>query len=110
MSQQSGYAVVKVGGRQVTVSAGDTLAIDSVAGEPGTELTFDTVLAVKASADAALKVGTPTVAGAKVIARIVEQRKAPKVVVFKKRRRKGFMRKTGHRQLETRVRIESIGA
>lgn len=101
------YAVVETGGKQYRVQAGDTLKVELLEGEAGSTITLDSVLALSDGKD--LKVGTPLIKGAKVSAQIVEHVKAPKVVAFKKKRRKGYRRKVGHRQPLTVLRVASIG-
>jgi len=101
------YAVVGTGGKQYLVKAGDTLKVELLEGEAGSTIVLDSVLALSDGND--LKVGTPLVKGAKVSAEIVEHIKAPKVVAFKKKRRKGYKRKVGHRQPLTVLRVASIG-
>ncbi|MEI6563601.1 MAG: 50S ribosomal protein L21 [bacterium] len=101
------YAVVGTGGKQYLVKAGDTLKVELLEGEAGSTIVLDSVLALSDGKD--LKVGTPLVKGAKVSAEIVEHIKAPKVVAFKKKRRKGYKRKVGHRQPLTVLRVASIG-
>ncbi len=102
------FAVIKTGGKQYTVAAEDTITVMSLAGEPGDILTFDTVLMLVDGE--ATTVGAPLVAGATVSAEIVEQARGPKVIAFKKRRRKNSKRKRGHRQDLTIVRITGISA
>jgi len=99
------YAVVETGGKQYRVVAGDTLKVELLEGEVGGMVEL-TVLAV--SDGKTLTVGKPVVKGAKVNASIVEYIKAPKVVAFKKKRRKGYKRKVGHRQPLTVLRVETI--
>jgi large subunit ribosomal protein L21 len=101
------YAVIKTGGKQYRVAADEKLAIEKVAGEAGSEVVFTEVLMVGGEG-AAAKVGTPSVPGAKVLAEVVEQGRAAKVIAFKKRRRKNSRRKRGHRQHQTVVRIKEI--
>ena len=101
------YAVVQTGGKQYRVKAGDTLKVELLKGEAGSTVVLDSVLALSNGTD--LKVGTPLVEGAKVQAQIVEHVKAPKVVAFKKKRRKGYRRKIGHRQPLTVLRVASVG-
>ena len=102
------FAVIKTGGKQYTVSAEDTITVMTLAGEPGDKVTFDTVLMLVDGE--ATTVGAPLVAGATVSAEIVEQARGPKVIAFKKRRRKNSKRKRGHRQDLTIVRITGIAA
>jgi large subunit ribosomal protein L21 len=100
------YAVIKTGGKQYRVAADDKLAIEKIAGEAGSEVEFTEVLMLGGDGDA--KIGAPAVAGAKVLAEVVEQGRAAKVIAFKKRRRKNSRRKRGHRQHQTVVRIKQI--
>jgi large subunit ribosomal protein L21 len=102
------YAVIKTGGKQYRVAANDVLEIEKVAGEAGAKVEFNDVLMV--GGDAGAKIGAPFVAGAKVTAEVVEQGRGPKVIAFKKRRRKNSRRKRGHRQELTTVKITSISA
>jgi large subunit ribosomal protein L21 len=101
------YAVVETGGKQYRVQAGDTLKVERLTGETGAAIALDAVLAV--SDGKTLTIGKPLVAGAKVSAELVDQIKAPKVVAFKKKRRKGYKRKVGHRQQLTVLRVTGIG-
>ncbi len=82
------------------------LRIESLKGEPGSQVQFSEVLLT--SSGGTVQVGMPTVAGASVMAEIVEHGKEQKIVVFKKKRRKGYRRKHGHRQQFTAVRVQSI--
>ena len=100
------YAVIKTGGKQYRVAKDDVLKIERIAGEAGTKIEFNEVLMV--GSGASLKVGAPTVAGAKVTGELVEQSRGPKLIAFKKRRRKNSRRKKGHRQDLSTVRITSI--
>ena len=100
------YAVIKTGGKQYRVAADEVVTIEKVAGDAGAKVEFTEVLMV-GGGDAA-KVGSPAIAGAKVIGEVVEQGRAPKVIAFKKRRRKNSRRKRGHRQHQTVVRIKEI--
>ena len=102
------HAVIKTGGKQYRVQPGDEFNIEKIEAAKGDEITFDQVLAVGDGAD--LQVGAPTVAGATVKATVVTQGRARKVIVFKKRRRKGYQVKRGHRQHFTRVRITAVEA
>jgi large subunit ribosomal protein L21 len=99
------FAVIKTGGKQYRVAEDDMLQVEKVAGEPGDIIQFGEVLVIGGDA---VTLGTPTVAGASVAAEVVEQRRGPKVIAFKKRRRKNSRRKRGHRQEFTRVRISEI--
>jgi large subunit ribosomal protein L21 len=99
------YAVIKTGGKQYRVATNDVISVERLEGEPGGTIEFGEVLLVGGESP---QVGAPTVAGAKVMATVLEQGKGPKIIVFKKRRRKNFRRRTGHRQLQTVVRIADI--
>ena len=100
------YAVIKTGGKQYRVAADDVLTIEKIAGDAGSTVEFTEVLMLAGSG--APKLGRPSVSGAKVTAEVVEQGRAPKVIAFKKRRRKNSRRKRGHRQEQTTVRIKEI--
>ncbi len=101
------YAVIKTGGKQYRVAAKDVVTIEKLVGEAGSKVEFTEVLMVGGSSGEA-KVGAPLVSGAKVVGEVVEQSRAPKVIAFKKRRRKNSRRKRGHRQHQTLVRITDI--
>jgi large subunit ribosomal protein L21 len=101
------YAVIRTGGKQYRVSADQVVTIEKVAGEAGSQVEFTEVLMLGGGSGEA-KVGAPAVSGAKVVAEVVEQGRAPKVIAFKKRRRKNSRRKRGHRQHQTLVRIKEI--
>ncbi|MDQ5984952.1 MAG: 50S ribosomal protein L21 [Syntrophus sp. SKADARSKE-3] len=100
------YAIIKTGGKQHRVSQGDVIAVEKIEGNKGDSLVFDEVLMVANEGD--IKIGTPTLTGAKVVSEILEQAKGPKIVVFRMKRRKGYHKKTGHRQPLTRVKITEI--
>ena len=100
------YAIIVTGGKQHKVAVGDRVRIELVDALVGDAVTFDQVLAVK-KADT-LTVGTPLVPGAKVTAKVVEQGKAAKVLIFKKKRTKQYRRTKGHRQSMIEVRIDGI--
>ncbi len=102
------HAVIKTGGKQYRVAEGDLLKVEKLDGEIGSTIEFPEVLAV--GEGDSIKVGAPTVAGAKVKAEIVEHGKSKKVIIFKKKRRKGFAKKQGHRQLFTSIKIQEIKA
>ena len=101
-------AVIKTGGKQYPVSEGQTLDVEKLAGEVGDSFEIPEVLAVGEGDK--IKVGTPTVANATVVAEIVAHGRAKKVIVFKKKRRKGYKKKQGHRQSFTSIRIKEIKA
>ena len=100
------YAVIKTGGKQYRVAQGDKLRVEKLAGNIGDSVTLGEVLLV--GEGDGVKIGTPVVSGAKVEAKIVAQDKAPKVIIFKFRRRKNYRRKTGHRQPFTALEITGI--
>ncbi len=100
------YAVIKTGGKQHRVSVGDVVAIEKIDGGKGDKVVFDNVLMVAAEDE--IRIGTPTVNGATVTGEIVAQTKAQKLAVFHMKRRKGYHKKTGHRQPLTRMRIREI--
>ena len=102
------YAVIQTGGKQYRAEPGQTLWVEKLAGNAGDTVSFDQVLLV--ANDGKVAVGKPTVAGAKVTASIVEQGLGEKLVVFKFRRRKNYVRKNGHRQELTAVKIGAIEA
>ena len=100
------YAVIKTGGKQYRVAKDDVVTIERIAGEAGAKVEFNEVLMV--GSGESVKVGTPTVAGAKVTAELVGQTRGEKLIAFKKRRRKNSRRKKGHRQDLSTVRITTI--
>jgi len=100
------YAVIKTGAKQHKVTEGDVLSVEKLVGNKGDEVVFNEVLMV--SDDKEIKVGKPYVAGAKVVAQIVAQKKGPKLIVYHMKRRKGFHKKTGHRQNLTSMKITKI--
>jgi large subunit ribosomal protein L21 len=102
------YAVIKTGGKQYRVAAGDKIQIEKLEGNPGDEVKFTEVLMV-ANGDA-VNIGAPHVAGASVVAEIASQDRGPRVIIFKKRRRKHYRRRNGHRQDLTSVTIREIRA
>jgi large subunit ribosomal protein L21 len=99
------FAVIKTGGKQYRVAPDEVISVDKVKGERGEIVEFGEVLLVGGDP---VQVGSPTVAGAAVAGEVVEQGRGPKVIAFKKRRRKNSRRKRGHRQEFTRVRITEI--
>ena len=99
------FAVFKTGGKQYRVAAEDVLKVDKVKGEPGEIVEFGEVLVVGGDS---LTLGAPTVAGATVAAEVLDQARGPKIIAFKKRRRKNSRRKRGHRQEFTLLRITEI--
>ena len=99
------FAVIKTGGKQYRVAADDKLKVEKVAGEPGEIIQFGEVLLVGGDS---VTLGSPTVAGASVAAEVLAQDRGPKVIAFKKRRRKNSRRKRGHRQEFTLLRVTEI--
>jgi len=100
------YAVIKTGGKQYKVAAGEKIKVEQIAAEPGQEIIIEQVLAVGNGAD--LKVGTPWVTGATVKATVVAHGKHDKVRIFKMRRRKHYQKHGGHRQQYTELQIASV--
>jgi len=100
------YAVIKTGGKQYRVATNDVLTVEKLDGETGSEVEFTEVLMI--GGNGTPKIGTPTISGAKVTAELVEQTRGPKLIAFKKRRRKNSRRKIGHRQDLSMVRITNI--
>jgi len=102
------YAVVKTGGKQYKVAAGEKIKVEQIAADIGQEIVLDQVLAVGNGAD--LKVGDPLVAGASVKATVVAHSKHDKVRIFKMRRRKHYQKHQGHRQAYTELQISAVTA
>ncbi|HEX7800654.1 MAG TPA: 50S ribosomal protein L21 [Asticcacaulis sp.] len=100
------YAVIKTGGKQYRVAAGDLIKVEKLEGEAGAAVTFNDVLMIGDEAGAV--VGAPLVDGAAVEATLIETRKGEKVRIFKKIRRQGYRRTNGHRQLESVLRVTGI--
>ncbi len=100
------YAVIKTGGKQYRVGIGQTVRVEKLEGNIGDIITIEDVLAV--SEGDKLKVGQPLLNGARVTAKIVEQHRAKKIIVFKKKRRKKYRRISGHRQYYTALQIQEI--
>ncbi len=100
------YAVVKCGGKQLKVSKGDTVNVERLEAEAGKSVTLEDVLLI-GDGDK-ITVGTPTVKGATVKAKVLEQVRDKKVIVFKKKRRQNYRRKKGHRQYVTVLEIQEI--
>ncbi len=100
------YAVIKTGGKQFRVSQGDALDVEKLTGEVGEQVNLEPVLFIGGNGE--VKIGTPTLTDAKVTAEIVEHKLARKIIVFKKKKRKGYSRNQGHRQRLTRLKILDI--
>lgn len=101
------YAIIRSGGKQYKVQAGDVLRIEKVEADLGTELDLTDVLAIGGDQ---MLVGEPTVKNAKVTVVVTNHRKAPRVIIFKKRRRQGYRRLTGHRQPYTEIFVKAISS
>jgi large subunit ribosomal protein L21 len=101
------YAIVKIGGHQVRMTPGDTVTVDRLQGEPGSEVTFDQVLLVEKDGGEVLA-GAPFVANARVTCVVDGDLRGPKVRVFKKKKRKGMRRSRGFRHDLTRVRVTGV--
>ena len=101
------YAIIATGGKQYKVAEGDVIKVEKLGVAEGETVDFDQVLAVN---NGSMVIGNPTVSGAKVSATVVEEGKARKVVVYKYKRKSGYHKKNGHRQLYTKVKIDKINA
>jgi large subunit ribosomal protein L21 len=102
------YAIIKTGGKQYKVNEGLSLRVEKLEGDPGTKLRLEEVLMV--GGEGAPKIGAPKVSGAFVAAEILRQAKDKKILVYKKKRRKGYEKKVGHRQPYTELKITKINA
>ncbi len=102
------FAVIRTGGKQYKVAKDDVIAVEKLAGEPGATIELGEVLML--GDGATVSAGTPLVSGASVSATLVEQRRADKIIIFKKKRRHNYRRKNGHRQYQTVLRIDEIHA
>ena len=101
------YAVFKTGGKQFRAEPGTRIRIPSLDAEPGDSVTFDHIL-LAGDGDETVQVGTPMVDGASVKAEVLRHGRADKVIVFKRKRRKGYRKKQGHRQNFTEIRVEEV--
>ncbi|MBM7866863.1 50S ribosomal protein L21 [Heliobacterium gestii] len=102
------FAIIETGGKQYKVQQGDVLKVEKLEANPGDVVEIDRVFAV--SKDGELKVGAPTVEGAKVLLKVEDHGKGKKIVIFKYKSKKNYRRKQGHRQAFTQVRVEAIEA
>ena len=102
------YAVIKTGGKQYKVAAGETLKVERLSGDVGADVTLDQVLAMGSGAD--LVTGAPLVTGASVLASIVSHGRHEKVRIFKMKKRKHYQKRLGHRQSFTEIRFSAINA
>ncbi|MBI4125541.1 MAG: 50S ribosomal protein L21 [Deltaproteobacteria bacterium] len=100
------YAVIQTGGKQYKVAEGDKVVVEKLEGAAGSKKTLSDVLLI--GGNGTLQVGTPTLKGAKIETEILEQGRGDKVVVFKKKKRKGYHKKQGHRQAYTLLKIKKI--
>lgn len=102
------FSIVEQGGFQYKVSEGDTIKVPMIEAEKETEISLEKVLMVKNGEE--IKIGAPVVEGAVVKAKVLDHGKYKKIVIMKKKRRKGYKRKTGHRQTYTKLKVTSITA
>lgn len=102
------YAIVEIAGQQFKVQQDQKLYVHRLEGAVDSKIDFDKVLLI--DNDGKVKVGAPVISGAKVSAKIIQHLKDDKVIVFKKKRRKGYRKKNGHRQSFTKIQIEAINA
>ena len=102
------FAVIKTGGKQYRVAANDVITVERLEAEAGSTIDLNEVLIV--GSDKGITVGSPLIAGASVKAEIVAQTRGPKLIIFKKRRRKHYRRRNGHRQDLTQLKITAINA
>ncbi len=102
------YAIVEIAGQQFKVAQDQKVYVHRLKGEEGSKVTFDTVFLL--DNNGTISIGAPAIKGAEVTAKILGHLKGDKVIVFKKKRRKGYIKKNGHRQALTEIQIESITA
>jgi large subunit ribosomal protein L21 len=102
------YAIVTIAGQQFKVEEGKNIFVHRLDASQGDQLSFDQVLLVDRDGD--VKVGLPTLSGASVNATVLDHVKGDKVIVFKKKKRKGYRKKNGHRQSFTQIKIDAINA
>ena len=100
------YAVIKTGGKQYRVAAGEKLKVEQIPADVGAEITLDQVLMV--GEGESVKIGTPLITGAKVTATVISHGRGPKIKIFKMRRRKHYQKHQGHRQNYTEIQISAI--
>ena len=100
------YAVVRSGGKQVRVEPGQSIRVEKLNGSVGDSVELDEVLLI--GGDGGARIGAPLVDGAKAVGTITAQDRGPKITVFKMKRRKGYRRRTGHRQSYTEIRVDRI--
>ena len=102
------YAIVEIAGQQFKVAQDQKVYVHRLKGEEGSKVTFDTIFLL--DNNGTISIGAPAIKGAEVTAKILGHLKGDKVIVFKKKRRKGYIKKNGHRQALTEIQIESIAA
>ncbi len=102
------YAVIKTGGKQYKITEGESFKVEKLAGDAGAAIILDQVLFI--GGDGQPKIGKPTLDGATVEAEVVRQAKDRKILVYKKKRRKGYEKKFGHRQQYTELKVTKINA
>jgi large subunit ribosomal protein L21 len=107
-AREAAYAIIETGGKQYRVSVGDTLSVEKLPLDAGSDVTFDRVLML--GGNGSTQVGTPVVAGASVQGHIQDQYRGEKLIIFKYKAKKRYRRRTGHRQSLTRVAITAINA
>ena len=100
------YAVIVSGSKQYRVTKGDTIYVEKLDQQPDSAISFDVLML---GSDEGVKIGTPTVAGAKVEGKVIGQVKGEKIIIYKYKSKKNFDRKTGHRQNYTKVEITAVG-
>jgi large subunit ribosomal protein L21 len=100
------YAVIRTGGKQYRVAQGDVIRVEKLPGDPGAEVAFDEVLMT--ADEGTVRFGAPLVSGARVTATVMQQDRAKKILIFKKKRRKNYRRRQGHRQAFTAVQVTQI--
>jgi len=101
------YAIIRTGGKQYRVEPGDVIWVESLEGDVGSDITFPEVL-LRGEGDS-VTIGAPLVEGASVAAKIIGQEKTRKILVYKKKRRKNYRRRHGHRQMTTGIQVVSVG-
>lgn len=101
-------AIVTIAGQQFKVTEGQEIFVHQLEAEAGSSMSFDQVLMV--DNNGSVQVGTPVISNASVNATVIGNQKGDKVIIFKKKRRKGYQKKTGHRQCFTKIKIDSISA
>ena len=102
------YAIIETGGKQYRVEKGARVRVEKLPHDIGKDLEISQVLLVKGDDDSAIKVGKPYVEGSKVLATVVQHFRAPKVLIFKKRSKKGYRKMQGHRQNLTEIEIKDV--